>query len=137
MLQIVYISSSTARGVDLTSSILEVFSHNNRRDRVTGLLFADGTRFLQVLEGPGSGGRGDIRTHQARSAPSRDRRPVAPRDRRAEFRDVGHGGANARRGGRRLRHPGREAPRHRLAGHPRHVRGHGRAAPRRLNPIAS
>lgn len=51
MLQLVYISSSTARGEDLTRPILDASRRNNRRDGLTGLLYADGTRFLQVLEG--------------------------------------------------------------------------------------
>lgn len=52
MLQIVYIS--TARGeikaVDL-QRILLASRRNNTRDGVTGLLFFDGMRFLQALEG--------------------------------------------------------------------------------------
>lgn len=51
MLQLVYISSATTRGLDLTDVILDVSRRNNARDAVTGLLYADGTRFLQVLEG--------------------------------------------------------------------------------------
>jgi hypothetical protein len=49
MLQIVYIS--TARGDADIPNILKVSQRNNRRDGITGLLFSDGTRFLQVLEG--------------------------------------------------------------------------------------
>ena len=49
MLQLVYIS--TARGpVDMTA-ILRVSRRNNARDAVTGLLYHDGRRFLQALEG--------------------------------------------------------------------------------------
>lgn len=35
-------------------SLLEVSQRNNARDEVTGLLYTDGKRFLQVLEGPKS-----------------------------------------------------------------------------------
>lgn len=50
MLQLVYISSAVGE-TDLTS-ILSVSRRNNGRDDITGLLYADGRRFLQVLEGP-------------------------------------------------------------------------------------
>ena len=52
MLQLVYISS--ARGVVSAADlqrILMVSRRNNTRDRVSGLLFFDGVRFLQALEG--------------------------------------------------------------------------------------
>ncbi len=49
MLQITYIS--TATGPVDTATILAVSRRNNARDRVTGLLYANGKRFLQVLEG--------------------------------------------------------------------------------------
>lgn len=51
MLQLAYISSSTTRGVDGLDGILAVSRRNNARDGITGLLYADGVRFLQVLEG--------------------------------------------------------------------------------------
>jgi hypothetical protein len=50
MLQVVYISTAKHAEVDLPS-ILQSSQRNNRRDGVTGLLFGNGTRFLQVLEG--------------------------------------------------------------------------------------
>lgn len=50
MLQLVYIS--TASGAFDTTSILATSRRNNSRDDVTGLLFTDGKRFLQALEGP-------------------------------------------------------------------------------------
>jgi hypothetical protein len=50
MLQLVYISS-VARTADL-ASILAVSRINNRRDGISGLLYCDGVRFLQALEGP-------------------------------------------------------------------------------------
>jgi hypothetical protein len=49
MLQLVYIS--TAVGSVATASILAESRANNTRDRITGLLFSDGRRFLQALEG--------------------------------------------------------------------------------------
>lgn len=49
MLQLVYISTVVAT-VD-TAAILDVSRANNTRDRITGLLFCDGRRFLQALEG--------------------------------------------------------------------------------------
>ncbi|WP_375273223.1 BLUF domain-containing protein [Sphingomonas sp.] len=50
MLQLVYISS-VKRSADLTN-ILAVSRLNNRRDGISGLLYSDGVRFLQALEGP-------------------------------------------------------------------------------------
>ncbi|WP_019516991.1 BLUF domain-containing protein [Sphingomonas sp. Mn802worker] len=50
MLQLVYISS-VAQRADL-SAILATSRLNNRRDGITGLLYSDGVRFLQALEGP-------------------------------------------------------------------------------------
>lgn len=53
MLQIMYISSAAnCAPIDL-AQILTVSRRNNERDGVTGFLYADGRRFLQVLEGPG------------------------------------------------------------------------------------
>lgn len=50
MLQLVYISSAVeAKG---TAAILAASRRNNGRDQITGLLYADGVRFLQALEGP-------------------------------------------------------------------------------------
>jgi hypothetical protein len=53
MRQILYVSSSTVTGdkADLVA-ILEQSRHNNAVDGITGLLWSDGTRFLQVIEGP-------------------------------------------------------------------------------------
>ncbi len=50
MLQLVYISSVTGAPDD--AAILHASRRNNRRDDVTGLLYADRRRFLQALEGP-------------------------------------------------------------------------------------
>ena len=49
MLQIVYIS--TATGTVDTAAILATSRRNNARDGLTGLLYTNGKRFLQVLEG--------------------------------------------------------------------------------------
>jgi hypothetical protein len=49
MLQLVYISSAVG-AVD-TTPILAASRRNNQRDGITGLLYADGRRFLQALEG--------------------------------------------------------------------------------------
>ena len=53
MRQIVYHSLCTAPGdgADLPR-ILEQSRHNNAIDGITGLLWSDGMRFLQVFEGP-------------------------------------------------------------------------------------
>ena len=54
MLQLVYIS--TARGQVMASDIQRILGasrRNNARDGITGLLFFDGMRFLQALEGVG------------------------------------------------------------------------------------
>lgn len=52
MLQLVYVS--TARSSDPIDHqvILDHARRNNRRDGITGLLYADAKRFLQALEGP-------------------------------------------------------------------------------------
>ncbi|KQN94081.1 activator of photopigment and puc with BLUF domain protein [Sphingomonas sp. Leaf231] len=49
MLQVVYISSAV--GMADTAPILAASRRNNARDGLTGLLYADGRRFLQALEG--------------------------------------------------------------------------------------
>lgn len=52
MLQIMYISSASNCAPIDVAQILTVSRRNNARDGITGLLYADGRRFLQVLEGP-------------------------------------------------------------------------------------
>lgn len=52
MLQIMYISSAANIAPIDVAQILTVSRRNNERDAVTGFLYADGRRFLQVLEGP-------------------------------------------------------------------------------------
>jgi len=52
MLQLVYISSANPAAPCPTQDILTISRRNNARDRISGLLYADGSRFLQALEGP-------------------------------------------------------------------------------------
>ena len=52
MRQIFYLSSSTALGGADLAGILEQSRHNNAINGVTGLLWSDGARFMQVFEGP-------------------------------------------------------------------------------------
>ena len=53
MLQLVYVSSATpGQPVGDPAAILALSRANNSRDGITGLLYSDGTRFLQALEGP-------------------------------------------------------------------------------------
>nr|WP_221234727.1 BLUF domain-containing protein [Sphingomonas aerophila] len=49
-MQLVYISSAV--GTIDVGPVLAVSRRNNGRDSITGLLYADGKRFLQALEGP-------------------------------------------------------------------------------------
>ena len=52
MRQLVYISTVTGPDVDVTpAAILSTSRRNNARARVSGLLYFDGRRFLQALEG--------------------------------------------------------------------------------------
>jgi hypothetical protein len=53
MRQIIYTSESTAgQGEAPIAEILEQSRHNNAIDGITGFLWSDGSRFLQVFEGP-------------------------------------------------------------------------------------
>ena len=52
MRQLLYISSSIARQPADLSAILTRSRRNNAAAGITGLLYTDGTRYLQVLEGP-------------------------------------------------------------------------------------
>lgn len=52
MRQIVYASHASGDGRADLHAILEQSRHNNALDGVTGLLWSDGRRFMQVLEGP-------------------------------------------------------------------------------------
>lgn len=50
LLQLIYIS--TVVGQPSNAEILTASRRNNARDGLTGLLYSDGVRFMQVLEGP-------------------------------------------------------------------------------------
>lgn len=50
MLQLLYISTAK-QAVDV-AQVLATSQRNNARHSITGLLYTDGVRFLQVLEGP-------------------------------------------------------------------------------------
>jgi hypothetical protein len=52
VLQLVYVSSASPAAASATDAILATSRRNNARDGITGLLYSDGTRFLQALEGP-------------------------------------------------------------------------------------
>ena len=52
MLQLVYVSSVNRREAPDPVRILATSRRNNHRDSITGLLYSDDARFLQVLEGP-------------------------------------------------------------------------------------
>jgi hypothetical protein len=53
MLQIIYVSSANpAVGPVDPEPILQVSRDLNLRDGITGLLYSDGARFMQVIEGP-------------------------------------------------------------------------------------
>jgi len=53
MLQIIYVSTANPalRAVD-PGPILDASRELNLRDSITGLLYSDGKRFMQVIEGP-------------------------------------------------------------------------------------
>lgn len=52
MRQIMYVSKSTAPADRLTlNAILQHSRHNNALDGITGLLWSDGERFAQIIEG--------------------------------------------------------------------------------------
>ncbi|MDG2535197.1 BLUF domain-containing protein [Sphingomonas sp. HITSZ_GF] len=52
MLQLLYISSARRNEVIDLDQLLAQAQRNNARDEITGLLYTDGRRFLQALEGP-------------------------------------------------------------------------------------
>ena len=49
--QLLYVSIATEPTPQVADAILEQSRHNNALDGVTGLLYSDGYRFMQVLEG--------------------------------------------------------------------------------------
>lgn len=52
MLQLLYISSARRNALVDLDQLLEQARFNNAREEITGLLYTDGKRFLQALEGP-------------------------------------------------------------------------------------
>lgn len=52
MLQLVYVSTARSGGTVDHEALLDQARRNNRRDGITGLLYADKRRFLQAIEGP-------------------------------------------------------------------------------------
>lgn len=52
MYQLVYVSSATPGATISVGNILMASRRNNTRDGITGLLYSNGKRFLQALEGP-------------------------------------------------------------------------------------
>lgn len=84
MIQLLYIS--TARGPADIGDVLAVSRRNNSRDDITGLLYADGVRFLQVLEGPDLPVR---RTYARIATDPRHRSLVVLSDRTIDAREFG------------------------------------------------
>ena len=52
MIQLIYVSSARNLAPNAIDDILTRSRINNRRDDISGLLYFDGVRFLQALEGP-------------------------------------------------------------------------------------
>lgn len=84
MIQLVYISTARGDTHRQRGDILLHSRRNNARDSITGLLFDDGVRFLQVLEGPDDAV--DAAFHRIRADPRHravvtlSRRAVATRE---------------------------------------------------------
>ena len=84
MFQLLYISSAV--GTLHTREILDSSRRNNARDGVTGLLYFDGRRFLQALEGD----RGVVeRTYARIVADPRHRAPVVLSSGEVPYRQFG------------------------------------------------
>ena len=88
MRQVIYISTVTREATPVQSEqILQKSQANNARDAITGLLYFDGKRFLQALEG------NDAEITRALSRIQQDprhRAVVVLSDRMVENRDFGH-----------------------------------------------
>lgn len=86
MFQLVYISSATPGEAISVGQILNASRRNNARDGITGLLYANGKRFLQALEGP----QEMVRATMARiEADARHRALVILSSRTIEAREFG------------------------------------------------
>jgi len=84
--QLVYISTVTPNVVADAAAILAVSRRNNARDRITGLLWFNGKRFLQALEGE----EDTVERAYARiKADARHRAVVTLSDRAVESREFG------------------------------------------------
>lgn len=87
MRQLIYISTVARDAVPMHSGqILKKSQDNNARDGVTGLLYFDGKRFLQVLEGDAAA---VARTYGRIKRDPRHRAVVILSDRAVETRDFG------------------------------------------------
>ena len=84
MLQLVYISTATKDAN--CGDILRTSRQNNGRDRITGLLYADGVRFMQALEGPAEAVQA---AYDRIKADPRHRAPVVLSRRDVEMREFG------------------------------------------------
>lgn len=97
MYQLVYISSATPGEAISVGDILIASRRNNTRDGITGLLYSNGKRFLQALEGP----EDKVLAAMARIQGDKRHRAVVVLSRRAiearEFGDwaMAHGGGDA------------------------------------------
>lgn len=86
--QLLYISSSNEKaGAIDVGKIVAQSRRNNALDGVSGLLWTDGKRFLQVLEGPGAS---VAITFDRIKADPRHRAVVVLHDRAIETRQFGH-----------------------------------------------
>ena len=85
MLQLVYISTA-AKGASC-ADILRTSRRNNGRDLITGLLYADGTRFMQALEGPEDAVEA---AYQRIKEDARHRAPVVLSRREVDAREFGN-----------------------------------------------
>lgn len=84
MLQLVYISTAAKDGT--SADILRTSRRNNGRDDITGLLYADGVRFLQALEGPEEA---VVAAYERIKLDQRHKAPVVLSRREVEAREFG------------------------------------------------
>ena len=96
MRQIVYISTAIGMDEAQAAGILGASQANNRRDDITGLLYFDGKRFLQAIEGEEPH---LTRTLERIRADARHRAIVVLSDRDVETREFGSWAMASRRPG--------------------------------------